>query len=32
VFSTTAAAFEENVAKYQAAVAKNGGHPPTCKK
>jgi len=32
VFSTTAAEFEANVAKYQAAVAKNGGHPPTCKK
>jgi cell division protein YceG involved in septum cleavage len=32
VFSTTAAAFEENVAKYKAAVAKNGGHPPTCRK
>ncbi len=31
VFSTTVAAFEANVAKYQAAVAKNGGHPPTCK-
>ena len=30
VFSTTAAAFEANVAAYQAAVQKNGGHPPAC--
>jgi UPF0755 protein len=32
VFSSTLAAFETNVAAYQAAVKKNGGHPPTCKK
>jgi len=32
VFSTTLAAFEANDAAYQAAVKKNGGHPPTCKK
>ena len=32
VFSTTQAAFEVNVAAYQAAVQKNGGHPPACKK
>ena len=32
VFSSTLAAFETNVAAYQAAVSKNGGHPPTCKK
>jgi UPF0755 protein len=32
VFSTTLAAFEANVASYQAAVKKNGGKPPTCKK
>ena len=32
VFSTTQAAFEVNVAAYQAAVAKNGGRPPVCKK
>jgi UPF0755 protein len=32
VFSTTLAAFEANVAAYQAAVAKNGGRPPSCKK
>lgn len=31
VFSRTLAAFEANVAAYQAAVKKNGGHPPTCK-
>ncbi len=31
-FSTTYAQFERNVAAYQAAVKKNGGHPPTCKK
>jgi UPF0755 protein len=32
VFSTTQSAFAVNVAAYRAAVAKNGGHPPTCKK
>ncbi|HEX7610149.1 MAG TPA: endolytic transglycosylase MltG, partial [Solirubrobacteraceae bacterium] len=32
VFSTTLAAFEANVAAYQAAIRKNGGKPPTCKK
>jgi peptidoglycan lytic transglycosylase G len=32
VFSTTLAAFEANAAAYHAAVAKNGGHPPACKK
>jgi UPF0755 protein len=32
VFSTTLAAFEANAAAYQAAVKKNGGQPPTCKK
>ncbi len=32
VFSNTAAEFEVNVAAYQAAVARNGGRPPTCKK
>jgi len=32
VFSTTLAAFEANVAAYQAAVKKNGGRPPTCTK
>lgn len=31
VFSTTLAAFEANAAAYQAAVSKNGGHPPVCK-
>jgi cell division protein YceG involved in septum cleavage len=31
-FSTTYAQFERNVAAYQAAVKKNGGHPPTCNK
>jgi cell division protein YceG involved in septum cleavage len=31
VFSNTQAAFEVNVAAYQAAVNKNGGHPPSCK-
>ncbi len=31
VFSTTEAKFEQNVAAYQAALARNGGHPPTCK-
>ncbi len=32
VFSDTYAQFEKNVAAYQAAVKKNGGHPPACKK
>jgi cell division protein YceG involved in septum cleavage len=32
VFSDTEAAFEANVAAYQAAEQKNGGHPPTCKR
>jgi UPF0755 protein len=32
VFSTTLAEFEANVAAYKAAVKKNGGHPPTCKR
>jgi hypothetical protein len=32
VFSDTQAAFEVNVAAYNAAVSKNGGKPPTCKK
>jgi UPF0755 protein len=32
VFSTTLAEFEANAAAYHAAVAKNGGHPPSCKK
>ncbi len=32
VFSTSLAAFEANVAAYQAAVKSNGGRPPTCKK
>jgi UPF0755 protein len=31
VFSTTQAAFEANVAAYDAAVKKNGGRPPSCK-
>ena len=31
-FSSTYAGFQANVAAYQAAVKKNGGHPPTCKK
>jgi cell division protein YceG involved in septum cleavage len=31
VFSTTFAQFERNAAAYQAAVRKNGGHPPVCK-
>jgi uncharacterized YceG family protein len=31
-FSDTIAQFEKNVAAYQAAVKKNGGKPPTCKK
>ncbi len=32
VFSTTLAGFEANAAAYRAAVASNGGHPPSCKK
>jgi UPF0755 protein len=32
VFSDTYAQFEKNAAAYAAAVKKNGGHPPTCKK
>jgi cell division protein YceG involved in septum cleavage len=32
VFSTTYVQFERNVAAYHAAVKKNGGHPPTCKR
>jgi UPF0755 protein len=31
VFSNTLAEFEADAAAYQAAVRKNGGHPPTCK-
>ena len=31
VFSNTLAEFEVNVAAYQAALRKNGGHPPSCK-
>jgi UPF0755 protein len=31
-FSATYAEFQRNVAAYQAAVKKNGGRPPTCKK
>ena len=31
-FSRTFAQFERNVAAYRAAIAKNGGHPPVCKK
>jgi len=31
VFSATAAEFEANVAAYDAAVARSGGHPPACK-
>ncbi len=31
VFSNTQAAFEVNAAAYQAAVKRNGGHPPVCK-
>jgi cell division protein YceG involved in septum cleavage len=30
-FSTSEAAFEQNVAAYKAAVQKNGGKPPVCK-
>jgi UPF0755 protein len=32
VFSRTAAEFEKNVAAYDAAVKRNGGKPPACKK
>jgi UPF0755 protein len=32
VFSDTAAEFEANVAAYQAAVRRSGGHPPTCRR
>jgi UPF0755 protein len=32
VFSDTYAQFEKNAAAYQAAVKKNGGRPPKCKK
>jgi UPF0755 protein len=32
VFSKTYAEFEKNVAAYDAAVKKDGGHPPACKK
>jgi uncharacterized YceG family protein len=32
VFSDTMAEFEVDVAAYKAAVARNGGHPPTCKR
>jgi UPF0755 protein len=32
VFSKTYAEFEKNVAAYDAAVKKNGGRPPACKK
>lgn len=31
LFSNTLAQFETNAAAYKAAVARNGGHPPTCK-
>jgi UPF0755 protein len=31
-FSTTYVQFERNVAAYQTAVKKNGGHPPSCKR
>jgi uncharacterized YceG family protein len=31
-FSSTYAGFQANVTAYQAAVSKNGGRPPTCKK
>jgi cell division protein YceG involved in septum cleavage len=31
VFSNTLAEFEVNAAAYKAAVARSGGHPPTCK-
>jgi peptidoglycan lytic transglycosylase G len=32
VFSDTYAQFQTNAAAYAAAVKKNGGHPPTCKR
>lgn len=32
VFSDTMAEFEKHVAAYNAAVAKNGGHPPVCRR
>jgi cell division protein YceG involved in septum cleavage len=32
VFSESQSVFETDVAAYKAAVAKNGGHPPVCKK
>ncbi len=32
VFSESQAVFETDVAAYKAAVEKNGGHPPVCKK
>ncbi len=32
VFSNTAPEFEANVAAYQAAVQRNGGRPPTCRR
>ncbi len=32
VFSNTLAEFEVNAAAYKAAVKRNGGHPPTCKR
>jgi cell division protein YceG involved in septum cleavage len=32
VFSDTLAQFETNAAAYKAAVARNGGHPPKCKR
>ncbi len=32
VFSHTLAEFEVDAAAYKAAVARNGGHPPTCKR
>jgi UPF0755 protein len=31
VFSDTQSVFEANVAAYEAAKSKNGGHPPSCK-
>jgi cell division protein YceG involved in septum cleavage len=31
VFSDTLAEFEANAASYEAAVKRNGGHPPSCK-
>jgi cell division protein YceG involved in septum cleavage len=32
VFSTSEAQFQANAAAYQAAVQRNGGRPPTCRK